>query len=99
LWPASGRTGKLTPSGPLVPAYCGSHFRRRFHDIAKAVNAPIASEALRRFSEPFDIEAEISGLSTNDHSADRQERTQLLVGSLGIWLDRQLDPNLSCFGR
>ena len=44
--------------GPLVLAYCWSHFRRRFYDIAKTGNAPIASEALARIGQLYAIEAE-----------------------------------------
>jgi transposase len=79
------------PGGPLVLAYCWSHFRRRFYDIAKAGNAPIASDALRRIGELYAIEAEISGRSANERRADRQARTQPLVEALCIWLDRQLE--------
>jgi transposase len=77
--------------GPLVLAYCWSHFRRRFYDIAKASNAPIASEALRRIGELYAIEAEISGRPANERRADRQARTQPLVEALRIWLERQLE--------
>jgi hypothetical protein len=79
------------PGGPLVLAYCWSHFRRRFYDIAKAGNAPIANEALRRIGELYAIEAEISGRSVNERRADRQARTQPLVEALRIWLDEQLE--------
>ncbi|MDX2289108.1 MAG: IS66 family transposase [Hyphomicrobiaceae bacterium] len=79
------------PGGPLVLAYCWSHFRRRFYDIAKAGNAPIASEALRRIGELYAIEAEISGRSANERRANRQARTQPLVEALRIWLDEQLE--------
>jgi len=79
------------PGGPLVLAYCWSHFRRRFYDIAKAGNAPIASEALHRISELYAIEAEISGRSANERRANRQARTQPLVEALRIWLDEQLE--------
>ena len=36
------------PGGPIALAYCWSHVRRCFYDIAKGGNAPIASEALVR---------------------------------------------------
>ena len=37
--------------GPLTLAFCWSHFRRRFYDIAKGGNAPIAAEALERIAK------------------------------------------------
>lgn len=43
-----GKADAKRPGGPLVLAFCRSDFRRRFYYIAKAGNAPIASEALHR---------------------------------------------------
>jgi hypothetical protein len=73
-----------------VLAYCWSHFRRRFYDIAKAGNAPIASEALRRIGELYAIEAEIRGRSADERRAERHARTRPLVDALRAWLDDQL---------
>lgn len=71
-------------------AYCWSHFRRRFYDIAKAGNAPIASEALNRIGALYAIEAEIRGRSAEERRAERQARTRPLVEGLRVWLDEQL---------
>jgi hypothetical protein len=79
------------PGGPLVLAYCWSHFRRRLYNIAKAGNAPIASEVLHRIGEIYAIEAEISGRSAKERRADRQARTQPLAEAVRIWLDEQLE--------
>jgi transposase len=78
------------PGGPLVLAYCWSHFRRRFYDIAKAGNAPIASEALARIGELYAIEAEIRGRSADERHIERQTRTRPRVEALRAWLDVQL---------
>lgn len=78
------------PGGPLMLAYCWSHFRRRFYDIAKAGNAPIASEALNRIGELYAIEAEIRGRSADERRAARQTRSRPLVEALRTWLDDQL---------
>jgi hypothetical protein len=78
------------PGGPLVLAYCWSHFRRRFYDIAKAGNAPIASEALTRIGELYAIEAEIRGRSADERRTERQARTRPIVEALRSWLDDQL---------
>ena len=51
------------PAAPLTLAFCWSHFRRRFYDIAKGGNAPIAAEALERIAKLYAIEAEIRGQS------------------------------------
>ncbi len=76
--------------GPLVIAYCWSHFRRRFYDIAKAGNAPIAAEALNRIGALYAIEVEIRGRSADERHVERQARTRPLVEALRAWLDQQL---------
>ncbi len=76
--------------GPLTLAFCWSHFRRRFYDIAKGGNAPIATEALERIGALYKIEAEIRGCSPDERCAQRQGRTKPLIESLKTWLERQL---------
>ena len=76
--------------GPLTLAFCWSHFRRRFYDIAKGGNAPIATEALDRIARLYAIEAEIRGQSAQDRCSVRQERTKPLVDELKPWLEQQL---------
>ena len=78
------------PGGPLELAYCWSHFRRRFYDIAKAGSAPIASETLARIGALYAIEAEIRGRSADERRTERQARTRPLVEALRTWLDVQL---------
>ena len=80
-----GRAG-----GPLTLALCWSHFRRRFYDIAKGGNAPIASEALARIGALYEIEAEIRGRCEQERRAARQSRTRPLVDALKPWLEAQL---------
>lgn len=79
---------KLEPDVTL--ALCWSHFRRRFYDIAKSGNAPIATEVLTRISELYEIEAEIRGHSAEERRAVRQARSKDLVDALGMWLEEQL---------
>jgi transposase len=45
--------------GPVTLAYCWSHCRREFFDLAKTAPAPIATEALKRIPQFYQIEAEI----------------------------------------
>jgi transposase len=78
------------PGGPLTLAFCWSHFRRRFYDIAKGGNAPIATEALERIAQLYAIEAEIRGQSAQDRCAARQAGTKPLVEDLKAWLAQQL---------
>jgi transposase len=76
--------------GPLRLAFCWSHFRRRFYDIAKGGNAPIASEALERIGALYKIEEEIRGRSPDERRAQRQASTKPRIESLKTWLERQL---------
>jgi transposase len=76
--------------GAATLAFCWSHFRRRFYDIAVGGNAPIATEALERIAALYRIEAEISGRSAEERRAQRQARTKPLIESLKTWLETQL---------
>jgi transposase len=76
--------------GPLTLAFCWSHFRRRFYDIAKGGSAPIATEALERIAQLYAIEAEIDGQSPDARRAERQARIKPLVDDLKTWLALQL---------
>jgi transposase len=76
--------------GALTLAFCWSHFRRRFYDLANGGNAPIATEALQRIGELYAIEADIRGRSPDERRAKRQDRTKPLVDNLKTWLEKQL---------
>lgn len=83
-------TEDVRVGGPVTLALCWSHFRRRFYDIAKAGNAPIASEALQRIGALYEIEAEIRGRSAEERRAVRQTRARPIIDELKPWLERQL---------
>jgi transposase len=76
--------------GPVTLAYCWSHCRREFFDLAKTAPAPIATEALRRIAEFYRIEAEIRGSSANERQAVRQQKTTPLIEALKTWLEKTL---------
>ena len=76
--------------GPLSLALCWSHFRRRFYDIAKGGNAPIASEALARIGALYEIEADIRRCSAEQRRATRHTRTRPLMDAMKPWLEEQL---------
>ena len=46
---------------PILEAACWSHGRRKFVDLVKQGEAPIASEAVRRIDMLFEIERSING--------------------------------------
>jgi len=83
-------TDPARAGGSLTLALCWSHFRRRFYDIAKGGNAPIASEALARIGALYEIEAEMRGHSADERRAARQNRTRPLVDAMKPWLEEQL---------
>jgi transposase len=85
---------------PITPAFCWSHARRPFFelaDIAKnarsgrsaAAISPIALEAVRRIDALFEIEREINGLIAAERLAVRRERSAPLLADLEAWLRAQ----------
>jgi len=46
---------KLAEAGAVELALCWSHARRRFFELAKPGNAPIAAEAVARMAELYAI--------------------------------------------
>ena len=83
-------TDATRAGGPITLALCWSHFRRRFYDIAKGGNAPIASEALARIGALYAIEAEIRGHDADKRLGARQTRTRPLIDAMKPWFEEQL---------
>jgi transposase len=71
-------------------AFCWSHVRRKFYELATPGPAPIASEALTRIGEFYRIEGEIRGRSAEERRMVRQDRTRPLVEALEPWLRAKL---------
>jgi transposase len=71
-------------------AFCWSHVRRRFYELAQSGPAPIASEALTRIAALYRIEDEIRGRPAEERRAVRQERSRPLVDALQPWLREKL---------
>ena len=79
------------PCGKAITlAFCWSHLRRKFFDIAKDGNAPIASEALVRIAAIYAIEKTIRERSADERRAVRQEKSKPLVLELKTWFAQQL---------
>jgi hypothetical protein len=76
--------------GPVTLAYCWSHVRRRFYEIAQGGNAPIAEAALQRINAIYRVEAMIRGHAPEQRQAVRDEQSRPVVDDLRIWLDVQL---------
>jgi transposase len=71
-------------------AFCWSHVRREFIDLAKGRTAPIAQETLQRIAALYAIEAELRGKPPDIRRAIRHERSRPLVEKLFAWLAAQL---------
>jgi transposase len=71
-------------------AFCWSHVRRRFYELAAAGPAPIASEALERIGALYAIESDIKGRSPDDRRAARLEKSRPILDALEPWLREKL---------
>jgi transposase len=76
--------------GPVTLAFCWSHWRRHWFDIARSPPAPIAAEVLQRIAELYRIEAEIRGEDADARRAVRQQKSKPLVGALKSSLEKTL---------
>jgi transposase len=74
----------------ITLAFCWSHARREFIELAKGKTAPIAAETLQRIAALYAIEAEIRGEPPEIRHAVRQARSKPLVEALFTWLGVQL---------
>jgi len=80
----------LATGGGATLAFCWSHVRRGFYDLARSGAAPIAVEALKRIGELYAIEADIRGRPAVERQATRAARSRPLVEALFSWLELQL---------
>ncbi|NLF29300.1 MAG: IS66 family transposase [Planctomycetes bacterium] len=80
----------LAEQGAVRLAFCWSHVRRKFYELAQGGPAPIASEALARIAALYRIEDDIRGRSAEERRAVRQERTRPLIEALEPWLRQKL---------
>jgi hypothetical protein len=77
-WPRAG--------GPVILAYCWSHVRRRFYEIAQGGNAPIAEAALQRINVLYNVEQMIRGHSRLSRGPLRAVATLGGLGSRAVEL-------------
>jgi transposase len=74
----------------ITLAFCWSHVRREFIELARGKTAPIATGTLQRIAALYAVEAEIRGKPPELRRAVRQERSQPVVEDLFAWLTAQL---------
>ncbi len=82
---------KIGRSNAVALAFCWSHVRRGFYELAAAGSAPIASEALERIGALYAVEADIRGRPAEERRAERVARSRPIVQALEPWLRSKLD--------
>jgi transposase len=80
----------LAERGDVELAFCWSHVRRRFYELAAAGSAPIASEALEHIAGLYRIEAEIRGHGADERRAIRGDKSRPIIEMLEPWLREKL---------
>jgi transposase len=71
-------------------AFCWSHVRRKFYELAQSGPAPIATEALARIAELYRVENEIRGCPAEERRAARQAKSRPVIEALEPWLRAKL---------
>ncbi|MET0687795.1 MAG: IS66 family transposase [Methyloceanibacter sp.] len=79
----------LAKGGGVRLAFCWSHARRPFYELAGGA-APIATEALTRIASLYRIESEIRGRSAEERCAVRRQRSRPILEALELWLREKL---------
>ena len=79
----------VAKEGPRALAFCWSHVRRGFYDLAKGGHAPIAAEALERIAALYRIEAQVRGRGADERRSHRQAHSATLVTDLRAWFEEQ----------
>ena len=69
---------------------CWAHVRRKFYDIHVATSAPIATEALQRIGQLFDIERAAMGLAPEQRRRIRQGAARPVIDDLAAFFDASL---------
>ena len=67
-----------------------AHARRRYFDLYKAVQSPLAREALDRIAKLYQIEDRIHGLSPAQRLDQRQTYAVPLLNALHAWIIAKL---------
>lgn len=81
----------LAERGDVQLAFCWSHVRRRFYELAVAGPAPIANEALERTAKLYAIESGIRGRSADERRTVREEKSKPIIDDLESWLRAKLE--------
>lgn len=78
----------LSRSNQVQLAYCWSHVRRGFYELA--ASRPVAVEALVRIAQLYAVEKEIRGRSSDKRRVARQEMSVPIIADLHRFLEASL---------
>jgi transposase len=81
---------KLADRGDVRVAFCWSHVRRGFYELAIPGPSPIAKEALERIAALYAVEKDIRGRSAEERRAARHQRSRPLTDAIEPWLRAKL---------
>lgn len=79
----------LYESGHRQEAACWAHVRRKFFDLVRAHDSPVAQEALARIGALYAVEAAVRGAPPPVRHEARQMRSRPLLDELHNWLTMQ----------
>src|SRR5467141_2032854 len=71
---------------PPTEAACWAHARRKFYDLFKATQSPLAQEALQRIGALYAIEEQIRGQLPEERRRVREQHSAPLLADLQRWL-------------
>jgi transposase len=81
---------KLADRGDVRLAFCWSHVRRGFYELAVSGPAPIASEALKRIAGLYAVEKDVRGRNPEERRAVRSLKSRPLIDAFEPWLRAKL---------
>jgi transposase len=81
---------KLADRGEVRLAFCWSHVRRNFYELATPGPSPIASEALEHIAALYAVEKDIRGRIADERRTVRKQKSRPLVDALEPWLRAKL---------
>jgi transposase len=81
---------KKLPAERITIAFCWSHLRREFFNIAARGDAPVATEAVARIAQIYAIEKEVRGASAEARRTARRARSRPLIDALKMFFEHQL---------
>src|SRR6202158_6081877 len=77
---------KLADRGDVRLAFCWSHVRRGFYELATPGPSPIASEALEHIAALYAVDKDIRGRGADERRAVRQQKSRPRIDALEPWL-------------